>query len=192
MAWIEGGTVELGSSKKPYVPPRTVTLRNFCIDRLEVTSLEYKQWAGAEWNYRFAKPDVERYPATGVSIENARAYCGAKGKHLVTSDEWELAAAGHERRANPWKETAWPDVGLLIRVKPVGSLPEDVTPEGVFDLGGNAPEWTDGPLCLDYTPSYGPSWLVRGHGAFDPGDSSIFACSCMDADAKYPGFRCAK
>jgi formylglycine-generating enzyme required for sulfatase activity len=104
----------------------------------------------------------EKWPATQVTYFAARSYCEAAGKRLPTDDEWEAAARGPERRPYPWgsspiacgRVTVPPDglsasePGCPATTAPrdVGTSIQDVTPEGVFDMAGNAAEWTDSVL----------------------------------------------
>jgi formylglycine-generating enzyme required for sulfatase activity len=101
----------------------------------------------------------ERLPVSQVSWYGAQLYCKALSKRLPTEDEWEAAARGRENRRFPWGadlprcgDVAIPhDDELLPPSSPcsrqavarvVGSAPQDVTPDGVHDLGGNVSEWT--------------------------------------------------
>ena len=113
-----------------------------------------------DFHYR-ARPGREELPVVQVTWFGADFYCAAKGKRLPTEDEWETAARGLEDRPYPWgaemarcRDVALPNDGLIpmptscpkaanVDLCPVASATEDVTPEGIHDLGGNAGEWTD-------------------------------------------------
>ena len=100
----------------------------------------------------------EREPAVQVTWEGAAAICAARGKRLPTEDEFEAAARGRTDRRFPWGNepprcngVVLPRDGLIkmdpacpetVDRRPVGEASQDVTPEGVFDLGGNVAEWT--------------------------------------------------
>ena len=105
-----------------------------------------------------ARPGREDWPAVQVTWFGARFYCAAQGKRLPTEDEWEAAARGHDDRPFPWgsdpprcHEVALPNDGYLaIPGCPEAAMPvnvmtsrQDVTPQGVHDLGGNAAEWVN-------------------------------------------------
>jgi eukaryotic-like serine/threonine-protein kinase len=97
-------------------------------------------------------------PVSLVSWYGAKLFCEAHGKRLPTEDEWEAAARGRDDRRFPWgnaaprcTDVAVPNNGELdmptscpatTAARPVGSAAQDVTPEGVRDLGGNVAEWT--------------------------------------------------
>ena len=94
-----------------------------------------------------------------MTWHGARLFCATRGKSLPTEEEWEAAARGREDRPFPWGtaplrcgEVVVPRDGFIampstcpttVPLAPVGAAPQDVTPDGVHDLGGNAAEWVD-------------------------------------------------
>jgi formylglycine-generating enzyme required for sulfatase activity len=121
--------------------------------------LEYVR--SADGPYRFQpRPGQGRLPAVQVSWYGAALYCETRGKRLPTENEWEAAARGRDDRRFPWgneaprcADLAIPDDGKLamsgrcplgdaVAIRWVGAAAQDVTPDGVHDLGGNVAEWT--------------------------------------------------
>lgn len=106
----------------------------------------------------------ENRPMTQVTHEAARRICQKRGGDLPSEAQWEAAARGAERRIYPWGSEP-PDCqravfdrrenGLcqqlpLDRPADVGSSPQDQTPLGVYDLGGNVFEWVLDPFVSPY------------------------------------------
>lgn len=139
------------------VPPRTAVVARFAIDRFEVTA--GRACAHAEGAPFCDTSDPSR-AASGVSFEQARAFCEARGGRLPTEDEWLAAAGGDRPRRYPWGDTgavcrraAWgleegPCGEGATGPDTVGAHPEGATPLGIHDLAGNVAEWVEAP-CPD-------------------------------------------
>ncbi|HEY2516537.1 MAG TPA: bifunctional serine/threonine-protein kinase/formylglycine-generating enzyme family protein [Polyangiaceae bacterium] len=124
--------------------------------------------AGITYDGRYhVVPGAERRPMRLVSWLGANVYCRYRGARLPTEAEWEYAARGATKRRFPWGDAAPRCSGVAIERQgpiavdtaggcpaplegplPIGSSVQDVTPEGVRDLGGNVSEWTDTKLRL--------------------------------------------
>jgi formylglycine-generating enzyme required for sulfatase activity len=82
------------------------------------------------------------YPVEGITWFEAAAYCRWKKCRLPSEIEWEYVARGGNKRIFPWGNNV--QIGEKRYAKeplPVGSVPEDRTPFGVNDMGGNVSEW---------------------------------------------------
>jgi formylglycine-generating enzyme len=111
----------------------------FCIDRYEYT------------------PEGYTYPLTHVSWGESQNLCRAMGKRLCLENEWEFACEGPEALPYPYgyvrdgkkcnhdfpeaELVSAPDV-FIDRRAAKDSLPECVSPFGVFNMVGNVDEWT--------------------------------------------------
>lgn len=107
----------------------------------------------------------ENRPITCVNYEDAEDYCEWTGTRLPTEDEWEVAArsgkTGYDGRFWAWgddykrhfcNDELAADVSERRKVStsvllPVGSFQEGKSPLGIFDLNGNAGEWTSSPFA---------------------------------------------
>jgi formylglycine-generating enzyme required for sulfatase activity len=139
------------------IPKHKVLVKAFWIDRYEVTIGPYRQFVKATghevpsiWNdYKeFGYPAPEdNHPVIDLNFYDAEAYCRWVGKRLPTEEEWEKAARGTDGRIWPWGNQL--DLKQLNTedskhnwTTPVGSFPAGASPYGVYDMAGNAMEWT--------------------------------------------------
>ena len=209
-------------------PIQLMSLSPFSIDRREVTVSEYAAFlnhGGLALHYHPMMPieanetgyapyqGYEALPMSGVSWTDAHRYCAWAGKRLPTEAEWEFIATGGGRRARPWTDPGsnpcWRAVGFMNsaqcsdEVRPAGSTPEGMTPEGIGDLSGNVAEWT----ADEYRPYEGneeqgawlpltePLYVVRGGGLFHSGawlGSRARWSASPTARGQALGFRCAR
>jgi formylglycine-generating enzyme required for sulfatase activity len=165
MILVPAGTFTMGADQGGEAdehPAHSVDLAAFWLDRTEVTQHEYQaciadsHCAAPAWYVvkkggpKFAGPNK---PVTGVSWNDANAFCTWKGKRLPREAEFEKAVRGNDGRRYPWGNaaptaeitvfaTSWPD--------DVGSHPKGRGPFGHDDLAGNVWEWT----ADDYDPYF--------------------------------------
>lgn len=144
-----------------------------------------------------ADPDRTRWPVVCVTWYGAQEYCRSHQKRLPSELEWELAAKGEEGRPFPWvDQPPHPDGvaygnrdGAARHPVDVGSLLQDISPQGVHDLGGNVAEWVDRHHDDgDMRTTRGGSW-----NTIDP--CRLLGSSCQRLPANRAsidiGFRCA-
>ena len=115
------------------------------MDRIGLFKDTTGKFGPATWaNGTFAS-GKENHPVEGVSWYEAVAYCRWRKLRLSSEAEWEYTARGNDRRRFPWGNDASVASKLTTKEhlasKPVGSVPEDRSPMGVSDLGGNVWEW---------------------------------------------------
>jgi formylglycine-generating enzyme required for sulfatase activity len=110
---------------------------------------------------------AEELPMRLVTWLGGSLFCRGRGARLPTEAEWEYAARGRTARRFPWgdaspkcgnvalKRSGEVEIdetegcaGALEGPVAVGTSSQDVTPEGVHDLGGNVSEWTDSKIVL--------------------------------------------
>lgn len=153
----EGKGAEFGTVKPWYMdehPQHKVYLTAYYIDQHEVTNAQYKDFVEATgaappqgWREGRIPNGREDLPVTYVNWYEADRFCRWRGKRLPTEAEWEKAARGTDGREYPWGNEFDPtkantgDTGIGD-LSPVGRFEAGKSPYGVYDMAGNAWEWT--------------------------------------------------
>lgn len=206
----------------------TVDIPQFWIDRYEITIAEFNKHCIASFDvlaepcgdaissYRPELVENPQQPRVGISWERAMIFCAARGTRLPTEAEWEYAASGPDKLFFPWGNEFNPDylhssedVYPPTTTYPVGSVPQNQSWIGVYDMAGNAAEWVEDrflprfltSLTLDEVPI-----SVRSHdaeirrvtrgGSSDgrPWPMTTFyrESERQTVGSEYIGFRCAR
>ncbi len=84
------------------------------------------------------------HPVLGIQWIDAKHYASSVGCDLPTEAQWEKAARGPIGFASPWGNSRplWSEPRTTEQIDSVARHPEDRSVFGVYDLAGNALEWT--------------------------------------------------
>jgi formylglycine-generating enzyme required for sulfatase activity len=151
-------------------PSHTMSLPTFFIDLYEVTNGQYKEFVDTthrtppeNWTEGIYPQGKKNHPVVFVTWYDAHDYCAWAGKRLPTEEEWEKAARGTDGRLYPWGNDFDPKKANTPQshstgTMPVGSFPQGRSPYGLYDMGGNAWEWTE-----SWAKAYPGSPIPNGH-----------------------------
>ena len=160
-------------------PGHTVTVKEFMIDRTELTVADYRRCVAAgeclqpdpNDGCTYEAPDHDRFPINCVTWQHADRYCRWVGKRLPTEAEWEKAARGVDGAKYPWGNVPEPSCDYAVMFDesacgvtdtlPVGNRPKGMSPYGLYDTAGNVWEWVADWYAADYYGS-GPAADPKG------------------------------
>lgn len=141
----------------------------------EVSNDQFQKMGGqAGQDPSFPGQDISagELPRTGITWEEAAAFCQSRGARLTTEAEWEYAARGPEGWVYPWGDEFDPtrlnycaqncpiraansgayysnDDGYAVAA-PVISIPEGASWVGALNMAGNVAEWVNDWFDPDY------------------------------------------
>lgn len=157
---VEGGEVMLGGGGDTKLPLRRVAVAPFYIGETEVTNAQYAEFVEDTkhktpigWKSGKFPSGGASEPVVGVTWSDANEYCEwLSGKigatvRLPSEAEWESAARGATGFIYPWGNEWNNEAAESMEVKngkihPVKSFPKGRTASGIYDMVGNAYEWT--------------------------------------------------
>ena len=174
----------------------------------------WEQKAGWVWSSPFGIPANPGEPAVHLTVNDAIAYCAWAGKRLPTDKEWVLAAYTEFRRVpplpfetgqtypyptgpNPDGANCLGDCGLITVQDYSARLNRGRGPalagttapgvNGLYDMGANVWEWTDGGGASENPTRGGSWWYSSGRMRVENR-----ATKPKQMAAVYIGFRCAR
>jgi formylglycine-generating enzyme required for sulfatase activity len=158
LVFIPGGEFLMGTDggEADERPAHRVKVEGFWLGKYEVTNKQYMKFMEEEGYPDPAfmdDPDFNHpsQPVLGIKFLHALEYMKWSGLRMPTEAEWEYAASGGKRLEYPtatgkldhtqanFLGREGPDI-WADKPSPVGSFPAG--PYGLFDLAGNAWEWT--------------------------------------------------
>lgn len=186
-------------------------LPNYYIDKTEVSVGAWNKYAQKMGRDLIDQPP--EMPVTKVSFSDAVDYCAYAGKSLPSADEWEKAARGKEGRTYPWGNEPEPSKANVAgnskvpagAPRPVDSMPEGATPNGVLHMAGNVWEWVRDPRKPSARNLEGfkgikatadEAWTTLRGGGFDADIRNAVSYEFNVVPARLTeksfGFRCSK
>jgi formylglycine-generating enzyme required for sulfatase activity len=183
------------------VASRMISVPSFRIDAFEVTVGRWRTWKGGGGGSAYRWDSARA--VSGMTRDDARAFCQARQGDLPTEDQWISAATS---ASNPPRRYPWGDTGAVCRraawgleVGPcswggggpdtVGAHPDGDSAMGMHDLAGNVAEWVLAPEAV-------PAVAVAKGGSWASSiatDLRVWARLELPPGAVDPrvGFRCA-
>jgi iron(II)-dependent oxidoreductase len=154
---VPGGTFTMGTDvggEEDEHPAHAVTLAPFYLDKTETTNAQWDECVAAKAcrpksdSVRTKHPDFNgpQQPVSGISWNDAVAYCTFRGKRLPREAEFERAARDDDGRKFTWgneEPTHDRTVFAAARTEDVGTHPLGRGPYGHDDLAGNVWEWQE-------------------------------------------------
>ena len=184
-------------------PEQKYFLKAYYIDQFEVT---YEEFIIFKPQAKYPTRQMN-LPISGVSGNEAEAYCLWVGKRLPTEYEWEKAARGGDNRlfvwGNDFKKGA---ANFGKQVLPVNSLGSDISSYLVWGMNGNVSEWTSSwyhpyPNSDHHDKNYGKKFKVTRGGSIQKREHGFMKEFTMlphrnisPPEMRFwdTGFRCAK
>lgn len=222
MQLVPAGEFTMGSiyGENDEEPPHAVLLDDFYMDKYEVTNRLYKTCVQAgvckqpDSTIKYDDDAYKDHPVISVDWYQAKAYCEWRGADLPDEAEWEKAARGDDGRPYPWGRDLDctqanysacfygvldnPDNKRYNDTLPVGSFDTGVSPYGIYDMAGNAPEWTNDwyspyPGNTFFAGDFGNVYrVIRGGSYWISKNGLRTSTRFRETPNSKAGFRCAR
>ncbi len=143
---VPAGEVRLGPIDGGKERPRAF-VSTFYMDEHEVTVGQFRSFLEQSGERTDSPTNMDAgddLPAVGLPWRSAFLYARWAGRSLPTEAEWERAARGDDDFRYPWGygQPVFGTPRQSGQIDPVKSFRADRSPFGVYDLAGNAGEWT--------------------------------------------------
>jgi formylglycine-generating enzyme len=152
------------------VSSRSITVQSFRMDAFEVTIRRWQARPGVGAGAAPPAASEGARAASGMTRDEAEAFCRAEHGDLPTEEQWIAAAAS---ASNPPRRYPWGDTGAVCRraawglaagpcawgangPDTVGAHPDGDSPLGLHDVAGNVAEWVLAPVAV----AKGGSWAT--------------------------------
>jgi hypothetical protein len=151
--------------------------RPLLVDRFEATRAEWRAFeaGAAEADEAFGavlatwRTDTDAWPASFMTLAEARGYAAARAMRLPTFREWIRIASGTRGLPYPWGGAEASSVANTLNLGvghplPVGTFEQGRTTLGTYDMAGNVREWVEDrlPRAPEDRTSSAPAWAMGG------------------------------
>lgn len=209
MIAIPGGSFTMGNKDGPpeEKPEHEVQVKNFMMDKTEVTNAEYFEFVKqtshrfpAHWSGGKPVAGEEMFPVVRVDLDDVNAFIAWRSKRdsvqyrLPTEEEWEYAARnGSAENQYPWGNNWEKGFAVIEMPNPVtvGSMTKGNNKQGISDLIGNVWEWTSTEVSVYPGSPFelkkkGKEFIIRGgsYNSVSGGNKGITATSRVWVDEK--------